>query len=119
MGPVPAQVVEEIALTFVGDISDQASRFEDPEREGSIITISITASNINTTDRVPVPPEAARLWLHAILGNTWIEHITAAGPLTGITTNLTTEYYHLFLGPDGKAHQPPAHFISPTRPLTP
>lgn len=107
MGPVPAMSGDPVQFQFVGTFTDQAVMFSDSTREGTVLTISVAALDEFTQDRVAVPSDAARVWLHAILGDSWVEHMVERGALSGIDGTLSTEYYDIFIGPDGKAQPSP------------
>ncbi|MFJ9574527.1 hypothetical protein [Streptomyces bacillaris] len=115
-GPVRSVTDRHAVLTVVGDISDRAVLLERPGQEGSILTLSVAAQNKQLRTRTAVDPQEARAWVEAILGPAWLPHVYSAGALGGfarggISTSrpLTTLFFYLFLGTDGRAHAEPEH----------
>lgn len=118
-GPVKSVTDRHAELTVVADTVDQAVMLEDPDQHGLILTLSVAAHHRMIHSRLPVDLGEAAAWMVEILGADWAGHAYSAGALstTGGSGRLTTQFFYIFIGPDGKPHQVPAAFSVPVRPL--
>ncbi|MFG2162786.1 hypothetical protein [Streptomyces olivaceus] len=115
-GPVRSVTDRHAVLTVLGDISDQAVLLERPDREGSVLTLSVAARHKQLGTRQAADPAEAGAWVKAIVGSAWAPHVYTAGALSGFASGgawtprpLTTRYYYLFLSRDGVPHAEPEH----------
>ncbi|MFE9613179.1 hypothetical protein [Streptomyces sp. NPDC006012] len=115
-GPVRSVTDRHAVLTVLGDISDQAVLLERPDREGSVLTLSVAARHKQLGTRQAVDSAEAGAWVKAIVGSSWAPHVYTAGALSGFASAgvrtshpLTTRYFYLFLSRDGVPHAEPEH----------
>lgn len=125
LGPVRSVTDRRAVLTVVGDITDQAVLLEKPGREGAVLTLSVAAQHKQFRTRQPVDLEEATAWVEAVVGSDWLPHFYSAGALSGSATGgtstpkpLMTQYFYMFLGPDGVPHaEPEGHPLGALAPL--
>ncbi|WP_417554947.1 hypothetical protein [Microbacterium sp.] len=108
-------------LTIVGDMTDQAELLEDPARKGAVMTLSVAAHHRQLHSRLRVDAEEAAAWITVILGDEWAGSVYAAGALStvsaGLRPALTTQFFYVFVGPDGKPEPAPESFNLALQPL--
>lgn len=107
-------------LTIVGDVTDQSVLLEDEEREGMVVTLSIAAHHRQLRSRLRVKSDEAAAWIATIIGEEWADRVHAAGALSTTANSqspLTTQFFYVFVGRDGRPQESPAEFNLPLRPL--
>lgn len=125
VGPVKSVTDRHAELTIVGDMVDQAVMLDNPERTGMILTLSVAAHHRLLRSRLTVDAGEAAAWIKTIVGEEWVEQAYAAGELSGRAeghghpgARLTTQFFYVFIGSDGKPQDPPAAFAIPVRRLS-
>lgn len=123
LGPIKSVTDRHAELTVVGDTVDQAAMLDDPTREGVIITLSIAAHHRQLHSRLRVDRDESAAWIAEILGEEWSAHAYAAGALStrgdrNEAPKLTTQYFYVFIGSDGKPQQAPENFSVPLDRIT-
>lgn len=119
-GPVRSTTSPHANLTFVGQVASQAAHCHDPELDGFVVTISVAAHHRALGTRLPVDEGDAAAWVRAALGDEWSSHVFTAGALSTTTDardtkriQLTTRFYYVFLGSDGKPQSEPQSMSVP------
>ncbi len=90
----------------------------DPSRDGVIVTLSVAAHHRQLHSRLRVDRDEAAAWINEVLGEEWSAHAYAAGALSttggrGEVPRLTTQYFYVFIGSDGKPQSAPETFSVP------
>ena len=121
LGPVKSVTDRHAVLTIVADTADLGVMLDDPEYPGTLMTLSVAAHHRQLHTRLPVDPDEAAAWVTEVLGEEWSQHVYAAGALstTGNSARLTTQFFYVFVGKDGRPQVPPEKFelrVSPLRP---
>lgn len=124
LGPIKSVTDRHAELTVVGDTTDQSAMLEDPTREGVIITLSVAAHHRQLRSRLRGDVDESVAWIVEILGEEWAAHAYAAGALSTTRNRddvptLTTQYFYVFIGPDGAPQHAPESFSVPLRRITP
>lgn len=123
LGPINSVVNRHAELTFVGDNADQAARLDDPSRDGTVLTLSVAAHHRQLRSRLAVDNGEAEAWIAEILGAEWAHQAWAAGALSTTgephqsAQKLTTLFFYVFIGADGKAQETAPEFDVPLRRL--
>ncbi|MGF6823644.1 hypothetical protein M2317_002557 [Microbacterium sp. ZKA21] len=122
LGPLKSVTDRHAELTIIGDIVDRRELDETDAGPGLLMTLSVAAHHRQLHTRLSVNAAEAAAWVVEILSEAWAEHTYAAGALstTGsrkTVPRLTTQYFYLFLTPDGRPQTRPDTFSVPLRPL--
>ncbi|PRA82076.1 hypothetical protein [Microbacterium sp. MYb66] len=117
LGPLPSVADRHAELTVIGDTVDQTAMMDDAALDGVVLTLSVAARHWLLGTRLPVSHEEAEAWVREIVGDVWAEHVLPAGALStrrserSRATRLTTQFFYLFIGADGRPQDAPASFM--------
>ncbi|GAB3631681.1 hypothetical protein GCM10027421_10340 [Microbacterium shaanxiense] len=121
LGPLKSVTDRHAELTVIGDVVDQQALLGDVASDGMVVTLSVAAHHRQLHSRLSVDVGEAAAWIAEILGEEWARHAYAAGALSTTgdtrTTRLTTQYFYVFIAPNGRPQTRPATFSVPLRPL--
>lgn len=124
VGPVRSVTDRHAELTIVGDMVGLAVMLDDPEQKGMILTLSVAAHHRHLRSRLTVDASESAAWIRDIVGEEWAEYTYTAGELSIMNDGrghsgapLTTQFFYVFIGADGKPQDPPPAFSIPVRRL--
>ena len=110
-GPIRSLTDSKVDLTIVADTSDMDWFAGDPSLvRQRCVTVSLAGHHRLMGNRTSLLSGECDAWVQAILGVGWTENVYRAGTLSGVSGQLSTVYYRLFLDGESNPRERPESF---------